>query len=117
MTQTKRDAHIENLAELVSKHIEVHDAVRLMTIAASLHRLDEAECNYGLTNKQEWREGRLENEATKIAAKYGLKLYRQGDPRGWPLYLYSEQDRLAYSGGQYEVDAIYNSIGIAICPW
>lgn len=42
---------------------------------------------------------------------YRLRVYEQGDPRGWPLYLIPEE------AGPAEEDAShYNMRGVAVCP-
>lgn len=71
---------------------------RLASIARSLHRLDEKSCNGYADYQGNWdeaaelraekRETRLEQKAQQLANELGAKLYQQGDPRGWPLYLY-----------------------------
>lgn len=66
------------------------DVVRLVDIAKKLHRLDEIDCNEGLSAAQERRESDLTGEAVRIASAYNLKLRRQGDPRGLPMYLHTE---------------------------
>lgn len=66
----------------VSRH-----AVALHIISGKLHRLAEAQCNYGLKPRQESAERRLEKAASEIAAYYGMRAYHQGDPRGCSLYL------------------------------
>ena len=98
-----------NAAELGAKGIVPGDALRLQAISRSLHRLAEASCNYGLTERQDKREDRLVEEATAIAHRYGLLAYHQGDPRGWNLYMV-HPDQL----GGYEIGAVYNR-GIAVC--
>lgn len=61
---------------------------QLSKLAKQLHRLDEADCNYGLTERQEKRSVRLFEEADKIAQEvFGLRAYHQADPRGGTLYL------------------------------
>lgn len=77
----------------------------LKKIAKTLHRIDENSCNYGLSKGQETREKNLEEKAIIIAKELGFYLYRQGDPRGCPLYLLETvKDRDNYS-----------QKGIAIC--
>ena len=74
---------------------------RLRRISGSLHALDEAACNYGLSVRQEKRRGGLEAEAQKIADNFGLIAYHQGDPRGCSLYLITEEIQASkqYTGG------------------
>jgi len=63
----------------------------LQKIAKSLQRLHETACNYGLTERQEKRAGRLIKKAQEIAQRFGLEVYEQGDPRGCPLYLIKKE--------------------------
>jgi|SRR6185503_4124786 len=42
---------------------------------------------------------------------YHLRVYVQGDPRGWPLYLIPEE-----SGPAAEDSSNYDSRGVAVCP-
>lgn len=73
------------------------DIEELNSISRRLHRLDENSCNgysdfQGNWNeeaekKAEKRELRLEKRAETIASQWGAKIYRQGDPRGWSLYI------------------------------
>lgn len=109
-----REENISELYPLVGT-----DALHLQRIARSLARLDEHSCNYGLSERQEKREERLEARATEIAKRHHLKVYRQGDPRGWPLYLYSTRALNKYrkrTKATYGIDACYSSVGVAVCP-
>ena len=74
-------------------------------IARSLHRQDENACNGELTQWQEARVKTLEKKAQSLVDDMGLVLYRQGDPRGCPLYLL---DRI-------EDKDNYSTHGIAVC--
>lgn len=80
------------LRDRISREIEGFR--KLCKIEKSLHRLSEADCNYGLTPRQEKRETRLAAEAEQIAQDYfgGAHVYHQGDPRGCVLYLYLAAD-------------------------
>lgn len=67
---------------------------QLLKIAKSLHRLDEASCNYGLTPRQESAVNKLETRANEIVAMIakftgmpGLCTFHQSDPRGASLYV------------------------------
>lgn len=86
--ETNESLRVHNLAILVEHlHLGVVDAYRIQLIARALHRLDEAECNGELTSRQEARQRNLEQEARDTLARMGLHVYRQGDPRGWPIYI------------------------------
>lgn len=90
----------------LTRHVERHkasiapDCISGMThyaacflpkIAAALSRLDTLDCNAGLTERQERQRDRLTESARAIAASVGARLYRQSDPRGYPI-------RLAFPG-------------------
>jgi len=76
----------------------------LRKISRQLHKLDEDNCNFGLTPKQEKRENTLFEKAQNIAKKFGILAYHQGDPRGCSLYLLENEE----DGNDY------NSKGIAV---
>ena len=87
------------------------DAGKLQSIARQLHRLDELACNKGeLAPNGELRLLRLENSATMVVQRYGLQVYHQTDPRGWPLYLF---DPTMLNG--HNIEEVYLQ-GLAICP-
>lgn len=78
---------VMRLAERTGGALTVGDIERLFCISRTLHRLDEAQCSYGLTNRQERRAEKLEAEAMRIADKAKALAYHQGDPRGCSLYI------------------------------
>ena len=57
------------------------------------------------------REARILERVRAICAPYRLRVYQQGDCRGWPLYLIP-----AESGPATEDASMYNSRGTAVCP-
>ena len=57
------------------------------------------------------REARLMDKLRGIAGAYRLRVYEQGDPRGWPLYLIPEE-----AGPKSEDGSWYSSRGVAVCP-
>jgi hypothetical protein len=79
------------------KEVELNFEVlkRLQKIAVALHNLDVASCNYGLSERQEKREEKLEKEVEVLAQTLGLHAYHQSDPRGWPLYLVEDLTNVA----------------------
>ena len=119
----------ENLIELAP--MVGTDGIELQRIARALHRLDEASCNGYQNWRGDWdeaaekraerREVVLEEKAVKVAAEHGLKVYFQGDPRGWPLYLY-RQDALDDYNARADwrpaaaIATCYDSVGVAVCP-
>ena len=54
----------------------------LSSLCKRLDKLNEVDCNEGLSPQQEVEEGVLVAEATQLAGELGCKLYHQGDPRG-----------------------------------
>ena len=62
-------------------------ARRLMRYAATYHRLQEIDCNRGLTDAERAKEGRVEAAVTKLVAPYGMTPIFSGDPRGCCLKL------------------------------
>ena len=61
-------------------------------------------------------------EAKRHAKAAGLKVYRQGDPRGCSLYVYKQSDldeamarNEIYSRPGMGIGALYSSIGTAVC--
>lgn len=71
---------------------------RLYKIARLLQLISERQCN-GYSNRagnwderaekrDERKATRLHDEAEEIAKDMGGVLYFQGDPRGWPLFIY-----------------------------
>lgn len=81
-------------------------------IADPARESDRMECKScagsGLTTGK--REARLVAQATAIAEAYGFRLYQQGDPRGWPLYLIPDNYPASEDGSWY------SSRGVAVCP-
>jgi hypothetical protein len=90
------------------------DTLPMQAIARSLHRLDEANCNVGLTEAQEKRAENLDDRAEALARLHGLAVYVQGDPRGWPLYLYDPKHPKLE---KYPIQSVYSSISTAVCPF
>lgn len=87
---SKAQAQRENVSDLAQLGLTVLDAYKLQGLAHRLHRLNEAECNYGLSNRQERRRERLWAEVELMARSYGLYVYHQDDPRGWPIVIDSQ---------------------------
>jgi len=123
MADSDSDIRSENLVLLVhtmqatqdgdnhNPHLGMSDALALQKIARRLHHLDENACNYGLQEREEKEETRLESRAVAIAQGYGLKVYRQGDPRGWPLYLY-DPDKIS----EDKIESVYWPQAQGVCP-
>ena len=101
-----RQIRERNLVEL-AKGVSINDALLLQRISHRLHQLDEHACNWGLSERQEKRNDRLEEPAGNIAQNYNLVAYHQSDPRGWSLYLVKPELQ--------PIDQHYPE-GLAICP-
>ena len=75
----------------------------------NLHCWAEDQCNYGESSIDEGYWLRL---ARATAARFDLKIYHQGDPRGCALYVYSDKDM---EGSRYPIQQVYNTRATAIC--
>lgn len=53
-----------------------------------------------------------EKRAAEVAGRYGLRVYVQGDPRGWPLYLIPAESYPSPAGDASN----YSLRGYAVCP-
>lgn len=89
----------DNLDDLraSSPHFIAQHASRLQTIARTLRKMGEDECNIAYTEvqqrKRDFRRTELEAEACGIAHSYNLTVRFQRDPRGPAIYLQYEPDR------------------------
>ena len=121
MSEGRAKWRSENVADLGKLGLPWQTINRLQEIARALHRLDELSCNEGLSDRQEARVERLENEARALAKAHGWNVYVQGDPRGWPLYLWSDAALADYKKRHESwnipgIDCCYSDVGVAICP-
>ena len=92
----------------------------LPPIARRLHKVFERQCNGHQTwdgredeaaaARDEKREARLIEQARELAKQCGAEIYVQGDPRGWPLYLYWTAD---LKDGE-TIDSYYPQRGVGI---
>ena len=82
---------------------------RLRQCERSLHKWSEDQCNYGESsiNEKHWL-----SLARGTAARFKLKIYHQGDPRGCALYVYSEEE---LKGSAYPIEQVYNTRATAVC--
>jgi len=90
----ERNAAMRKIEDLETLKAFVEDYERLKKIAKSLHRYYEVHCNWGLTERQERRVEKLEKEAEEIAKKWGLYIDICTDPRGAPICLHEDAERL-----------------------
>jgi hypothetical protein len=121
------------------RYNSANDAADLAALARKLHRISERKCCEDVGESLDAREARAEAKAREIAARYNLRTYFQGDPRGCPLYLIPEEVvPVAERLGEYAydcdgptpdptntemrkklqarwIDSNYNSKGIAVC--
>ena len=123
--------HNERLYALLG----VEDTLTMQRIARSLHRLSEADCNGYQDWRGNWDEAaekraearteRLVAKAKAIAAAHGIQVYIQDDPRGAPVYLWTQKDLDAYNARNHSpepretpaawgIEAVYNRIGVAV---
>jgi hypothetical protein len=64
------------------------DAAELCRLATSLNRLNEIDCNFGLTERQERRKQNLQTRINSALERAGLVLnHFESDPRGYAVYL------------------------------
>lgn len=105
MIETKRSIKEQNIADLTVLGLSVQAAYDLQRIARSLHRYNELNCEYAISSRQEYRAGALMEEVQRLARSAGLYVYRQCDPRGWPLVVGTTP--VATSQGE----------GVRVCPW
>ena len=94
--------------------------VALPPIARRLRKVFERQCNghqtwdgredEAATLRDEKREARLIEQAREFATQCGAQLYVQGDPRGWPLYLYWTAD---LKTGE-TIDRVYPWLGVGV---
>jgi hypothetical protein len=136
MKSNWRTENAVHLAELLTKRREngaeppAELVVQLQALARRAHRNAERMCNGELTECQKchgngWdckacsetgyptlaREAKAVERMRAALAPYRLRIYEQGDPRGWPLYLIPEE-----FGPASEDASNYNSRGVAVCP-
>ncbi len=96
------------LAELGPSEDWVADTDELQRISRALGRIGERQCNEDVGDTLDKRERNLLAKAEKIAAKYGLRIYHQSDPRGWQVYL------IPATFPQAEDDSYYNMRGYGV---
>lgn len=77
------------------------DVAELRRAARSLDALAVADCNVGLTDRQEARRERLAEQVAEIASRYSLRAHTSGDPRGAVVRLFSadETEGDGFGGG------------------
>ena len=76
----------------------------LVTINASLNKLNELACEVELSSRQEKRIENLENEAIKIIEKLGFKGDTQRDPRGDAILIYLPSGKFnSFDGESYRI--------------
>ena len=110
------------------------DAATMQGIARSIHRLDEQLCNgyqdwgdhwdYAATERAEKRGERLDARAAELAAAHALLVYIQGDPRGWPVYVYRQTDIDECNKGRVidsynpplDIRSCYSMVAVGVCP-
>jgi len=101
-----RERNILDLAPLLH-----FDTLRIQAAARAIHRLDETACNRELTPREWQRHTMTLLNAAHYAATHHLEVYHQGDPRGWPLYVYSKRNLRGRA-----ICSCYSDIGVGVCP-
>jgi hypothetical protein len=86
--------------ELMSPHMAQSFAVELVRLGMAIKALCEADCNYGLNERQESRQTNLEKRFGAIASALGFEARTGGDPRGACAYLIDPDDRRGDGWGE-----------------
>ena len=68
---------------------------------------DQCNCGESWIDEEHWL-----SLARGTAARFRLKIYHQGDPRGCALYVYSDKEM---EGSRYPIQQVYNTRATAIC--
>lgn len=131
MTKREREA-FARFTRNVCDHGKTDSSLFLFAQAAPsyakrLHRAYERECNgyqdwqgnwdQKAADRAEKRTAKIENEFKALAEECGFLTYIQSDPRGCPLYLYTQAQVDAYNqrcGTDYKIDSIYSSVAIPV---
>jgi hypothetical protein len=123
---------IEDLAREISRRgadCPFDTAHRMLQSAGRLHDLAVFECN-GFPKPVRLPDGRVASEwdeeaakaceieqdaherfLSRIAKSFGAMLYIQGDPRGWPAYLYWPDELDGRT-----IDSCYSQFGVGLDP-
>lgn len=70
----------------------------LVKRAEQLHKLAEHDCNFGLSEAQEKRKERLQEQVREIAEAVGFRVETGGDPRGAVVRLFDPKDERSGDG-------------------
>lgn len=73
---------------------------RVWSLSRSYARLQEAECNYGLTPRQESRQKNIEQEISGICEELGFRVRFDGDPRGYTVRIFFPTGEYNSWGGE-----------------
>jgi hypothetical protein len=84
----------------LTPHMAEAVTVELVRLAGSIKALAEADCNYGLTDRQESRMVKLQERFRDIAEALGFEARTGGDPRGACAYLIDPNDRKGDGWGE-----------------
>lgn len=116
MNNTIRGRRMHNAGTLERLGISGDDIERLQLIARMLNNIGERQCNQEMTRETEARlerrESRLLERAKGIATLYGMAVYYQTDPRGWPLYLYRADDPWIK---EHDISSCYSTAAHGVC--
>ena len=99
------DVFVSELEESDISYLEIINKLEaLVTINASLNRLNELACEVELTSRQEKRLENLENEAIEIIENLGFKGDTQRDPRGDSILIYLPSGKCnSWDGESYRI--------------
>ena len=99
------DVLLKELQESKLSYLEIKNKLEnLVTINHSLNNLNEYECCYPITSRQEKRRETLENRAIDIIKSLGLKGDTQRDPRGDAILIYlPSKNYNSWDGKSYRI--------------
>ncbi len=95
----------ENFNNLESWDEAYRIASELSFIARKMRKLNEAQCNYGLTDRQQRISDNLDKRALAIASRFGAEkaIELNGDPRGCAIKFILPNGRHNNWGGSWSV--------------
>jgi hypothetical protein len=82
----------------MSVYLVARHATTLRRYSRSLQSLAIADCNVGLTDRQETRRDNLQRSVAELAALYDLRAETSGDPRGAVVKLFDPADETKGDG-------------------
>lgn len=89
LIESMRRASVKTFGEWAIGLSEKKELMTLIRYAKSLHRIALHDCNGTKTKRMESIEASTEKKITAIAAKFGLTVHFDGDPRGYVVKLHA----------------------------